>query len=326
MRGFSNLVYSFCLVLGPFAIGCGGDDDDGGGGGDAGDGDAGIDGGLGGDGGTGDGGGGGGDAGESFACKHLDIVFSIDPSGSMDEEMGAMGTEIFPGFADSLLDISQGLDDYRVGTLDACPDPAAFNTEGDISPVDSGNVACTFASGQPWIEATPDTDPAAVKTEFTCVGQIDRIDNGNGITAGDCTGNNDDEQPASAVITALTAPFSTDQNIGFLRDEAVLVVIAMTDEDEQPTPDATAQDLYDGLVAAKGDVKDMVFLGIGGGAACTGVYGDAEEATKLHELADLFIAQDRGVWWDLCQGNLQDGLSEALTVIEQACDDFGGVD
>jgi hypothetical protein len=91
----------------------------------------------------------------------------------------------------------------------------------------------------------------------------------------------------------------------------------------------TAQDLHDDLVATKGDVQKMVFLGIGGQTAgCPNIYGDTEgAATKLHELTDLFIAQDRGVWWDLCaQGPLQDGLDEALTVIEQACDDFGGVD
>ena len=64
------------------------------------------------------------------------------------------------------------------------------------------------------------------------------------------------------------------------------------------------------------------FLGIGGGSDCTGTYGTAENSQKLHSVADLFIAQERGVWWDLCVGNLGDGLDQALEVIETACDEF----
>ena len=105
------------------------------------------------------------------------------------------------------------------------------------------------------------------------------------------------------------------------------MVIAITDEDEHTIPNRSAGALYDQLVAAKGDVKDMVFLGIGGGPGgcaneCPDNYGSAEAASKLHNLTDMFIAEDRGVWWNLCDGDLGSGLAEALEVIEQACDDF----
>ena len=352
MRASRSLTLLFALLIAPWAIACGGDDDnpadgdsDGDSSGDAGDtsGDAGDDADDGdNDDDNDDDDGSSGDAGDgdTFACKHLDIVFAIDPSGSMNEEMAAMGSEIFPAFADTLLNISEGLDDYRAGTLDACPTPAAFNTSGEgPTNVPGDDLACSFAGGQAWIEATPESDAAAVTAEFQCVGTIDRVqildDEGEqtDITAGACVGNNDDEQPTTAVITALTPPFSMNENAGFLRDDAVLVVIAMTDEDEQPTPNATAEDLYAQLVAVKGDVKDMVFLGIGGGvpngcqdAKVPGAYGTADPANKLSALTDLFKAQERGVYWDLCEGQLQDGLTEALAVIEQACDEFGGVD
>ena len=79
------------------------------------------------------------------------------------------------------------------------------------------------------------------------------------------------------------------------------------------------------LVAIKGDAKRVVFLGIGGSSQYEGAYGSAEQADKLMDITDLFIAEDRGVWWDLCDGNLEDGLEEAFQVIEQACDDFGPV-
>ncbi len=261
-------------------------------------------------------------------CKHLDVVIAVDSSSSMNEEMAAMANEVFGGpngFARSLINISDGLDDYQVGTLSACPDPASFMVTGEpAGPADqdNGSVECNFDSGERWIVGTALRAPADVQNEFQCVGAIDRVETGGEMTAGNCTGNNDDEQPVNATITALNDPWISDQNAGFLREDALLVVIAITDEDEHTIPDANAAQLYDRLVAIKGDVKNMVFLGIGGGSNCTGPYGGAEDAQKLHNLSDLFIAQERGVWWDLCQGNLGSGLDEALTVIETACDEF----
>jgi len=263
-------------------------------------------------------------------CKHLDVVIAVDASSSMNEEMAAMSGEVFGGpngFANSLINISDGLDDYQVGTLSACPNPASFMTTGEPpgpAGSDNGSVDCNFESGERWIVGTALRAPADVRSEFECVGAIDRVMGTDDITAGGCTGDNDDEQPVNAVITALNDPFLNGDNAGFLREEALLVVIAITDEDEQPTVpgDKTAQQLYNQLTAVKGDVNNVVFLGIGGGSDCSGPYGTADNAQKLHNLADLFIAQERGVWWDLCAGQLGNGLDQALEVIETACDEF----
>jgi hypothetical protein len=142
-----------------------------------------------------------------------------------------------------------------------------------------------------------------------------------------CSGSSDDEQPASAAAASMEPPYTTGPNAGFLRNDALLVVVAITDEDEQPIPVQSAAEVYDRLVAAKGgDVKRMVFLGIGGSQSCEGVYGSADQAQTLRELTDLFIAQNRGVFWDLCQGQLEDGLTEAMQVIEQACGEFPPVE
>jgi hypothetical protein len=329
MQVSRQVVFFFALLLGPWAVGCG---DDGGSGNDGEDsgGDAGNDG-------SGDAGDddadddaddaddndGSGDGGPSgFACKHLDLLFVVDPSGSMTDEMEAMGSEIFPAFAGALLTISEGVDDYQVGTIDACPLTATLHTRGD-------GGECNFSSGEPWILGTPDREPVDVTSEFSCVGDL-WIDPPQ--SHGCNTENDEDEQVMSASISALTPPFITAENAGFLRDDAVLVVIAVTDEDEEIVNGSgrtTAQEFYDDLVAAKGDVKEMVFLGIGGGVpdGCTdGTYGAADPAQMLYDVTQLFVAEERGVWWDLCQGQLQDGLSEALEVIEQACDEFGGVD
>jgi hypothetical protein len=233
---------------------------------------------------------------------------------SMTEEMEAMSSEVFGGpngFARALLNISDGLDDYRVATMDACPDPASFHDRGE-------SRSCNFASGKPWIEADADRSADQVIAEFECVGEIDRESN-------DCSGENDDERPAQTIITALSEPFMSGANAGFVRDDALLVVVALTDEDEQPIPNASAQALHDQLTAIKPG-GNLVFLGIAGGpGGCSdqaGAYGGAQDAQKMQRLSSLFAAEDRGVFFDLCDGNLGDGLAEAISVIETACDEF----
>jgi hypothetical protein len=250
------------------------------------------------------GGSGGGIGPGDSGCKLVDLVFSVDNSGSMSEEKEAMADDVFPAFASALLNVGNGLDDYRIGVLDACPLPAGYLTSGVGGP-------CNFASGQVWMESS---DPDLV-AEFACVGDIDS-------SASQCSGDNDDEQPASTAAASLEPPASTGPNAGFLRDDALLVVVAITDEDEQPNPGASAQEVHDRLVATKGDVKKMVFLGIGGASSCNGAYGSADEATVLKEVTDLFIAEGRGVFWDLCAGQLESGLDDAMAVIEQACSEF----
>lgn len=251
----------------------------------------------------------GGDGGDPAEhCKKVDLVFSVDNSSSMSEEKAALANDVFPAFATALLAVGGGLEDYRVGVMDACPTPANYHDYGV-----SGD--CNLASGEVWMSSG---DPD-LTTEFACVGNVDS-------SLSTCSGDNDDEQPASAAAASMEEPAASGANLGFLRDDALLVVVAITDEDEQPTPGPTdAQSVYDRLVAIKGDVKRMVFLGIGGGpGGCPdgGSYGTADEATTTIALTNLFIAEERGVFWNLCVGQLEDGLTEAMEVIEQACDDF----
>jgi hypothetical protein len=278
------------ILLGLVIAGCGSDASGDGGGGDDGSGDDG--------------------SGEiAAACKHVDVVIAVDNSGSMQEEKQQLRDIAFPGFAAALVHIAGGLDDFRVGVLDACNTPASFHTRG-------ASGACNFAGGNAWIDSS---SPNLV-SEFKCVGDVDSSD-------AQCSGSNDDEQPASAAATALEPAWigAGQPNAGFLRDDALLVVVAITDEDEQPVPSATAQEIYDRLVATKGDVSKMVFLGIGGATDCAGAYGTAKHAQKLEDVTALFATAQRGVFWDLCQGNLDQGLAQALQTIESACEDFGPI-
>lgn len=304
-----------CLALGvvPFAAGCncGGDPSAGtgdGGGGGAGDGGSGgrLDGG---DGSSKDGGGGtaGDGALPAGACKRLDLVFAVDDSSSMAQEQQAMRDTVFPAFAQKLQARLTELEDFRAAVIDACPRPGTFHTRGE-------GGECHFQGGKRWMVSTSTN----LTAEFQCVGSIDSSDS-------TCSGNNDDEQPASAAAASLEPPAYGPgaPNDGFSRADSLLVVVAITDEDEQPVPSATAQQVYDRLLKVKGsDVRRVVFLGIGGASACSGAYGSAKEATKLKALTGLFVAKGRGVFWDLCKGRLEDGLDETLDLIKKACDEL----
>jgi hypothetical protein len=246
--------------------------------------------------------------GEERLCT-IDLVFAVDNSGSMQEEIRDFRENVWPDLADALIDVSGGAggEPFRAAVIDACPDPASFHTRGE-----SGE--CDFESGEVWMES----DSSDLQGEFQCVGDIwdgDRT----------CTGDNDDEQPASAAAESLSSPWtdSDGPNHGFVRSGALLIVIAITDEDETPVPDATAEEIFDRIVAVKGgDPKKVVFLAIGGASDCTGPYGSADDAVMLQEVTDQFIAEERGIFWDLCEGELADGLTDAMTVIDVACEDL----
>lgn len=259
---------------------------------------------------SGTGSGSGAGSGSAAACKHVDVVIAVDNSSSMHDEKQALRDIAFPGFAAALIGIAGGIEDFRVGVVDACNNPASFHTRGVAG-------ACNFSSGRVWMESS---SPRLVD-EFKCVGDVDS-------TGNLCSGDNDDEAPATSAATSLEPAWMGPgkPNEGFLRDNALLVVVAITDEDEQPVPGANAQEIYDRLVAIKGgDVNKIVFVGIGGAMTCDGLYGHAREASKLHNLTNKFVAKQRGLFWDLCQGNLEQGLSTALTTINSACEDFGPI-
>jgi hypothetical protein len=94
----------------------------------------------------------------------------------------------------------------------------------------------------------------------------------------------------------------------------------MTDEDERPVPVRTAVQVHQRLVAAKGDARRLMFLGIGALADCDGVYGRAGQAVLLKEITALFAAQSRGLFWNLCTGALDEGLAKAVRMIRSTCE------
>src|SRR5690606_10969721 len=157
---------------------------------------------------------------------------AVDDSGSMRPKMQAISENVFPAFASKLKEVGGGLDDFRVGVTSACPKYPVLATRGD-------GGECNFASGSAWMNSSSPN----LSEEFQCVGDIFSAEEADG----GCEGHSDAEAPASTVVAALNSPWIDTDNAGFRREDAVLVIVAMTDEDEQPEPNRTAQELYDDL-------------------------------------------------------------------------------
>ena len=240
-------------------------------------------------------------------CEKVDVVFAVDNSGSMQEEIEELQGPVFDSFPDALLAVNGGLLDFQLAVIDACNDPPYFHNHGD-----SGD--CNFANGANYMVST---NPA-LETEYACVMEL-TPSGYEGMPDG-CSGSNDDEQPANTAADAVSLVGG--QNAGFLRDDAVLLVVAMTDEDEKPLPAASAQEVANKIIDAAGGINNVVFLGIAGASDCDGPYGSADDAAFLREITQVFIDANRGLFWDLCGGNLEQAFQSVVDVVDVACQEF----
>ncbi len=242
-------------------------------------------------------------------CKKVDVIISVDNSSSMTEEVAAFQGPVFESFPQALLSVGAGLENFHLAVIDACNNLPFFHDHGQ-------GGFCNYTTGRNFMVSTSSTMPV----EYRCVTSLTQ--SGYQRMEDRCSGENDDEQPGNTAADAVSLPARDQQNADFLRDDALLFVIAITDEDEQPVPRASAQEIVDKFVAAKQDIKNVVFLGIGGASDCDGLYGSADDARFLQELTGVFAAANRGLFWDLCGGSLADGVLTALELVDSACIDF----
>ncbi|MFO0634002.1 MAG: hypothetical protein U0168_14240 [Nannocystaceae bacterium] len=218
---------------------------------------------------------------------------------------------MFDSFPTALLDVNNGLEDFHLGIIDACNNPPFLHDSG------VGGF-CNYSSGKNFmVSSSPD-----LFEEYHCATDMTEFFGGYMGMPDACSGNDDNEQPANTAADVVSPPAVDEENDGFLRGDAVLFVVAITDEDEQPVPGQTAQQIADKLIDAKGTIDNVVFLGIGGGSFCNGPYGSANDAVFMQEVADIFVQAGRGVSWDLCNGDLEGAFEAAIEVVDSACVQF----
>ena len=264
----------------------------------------------------------------------MDILFVIDDSGSMAEEQDNLAAN-FPQFATILnqymVDANLPLD-YRVAITTTGRDVDYVEVIPAVPPIlpeqqipiseqgDDGAFKQSCGMTRRWLERT---DPS-MATTFACAADVG-------------TGGPGLEMPLYTSELALSAPMSTTTNANFLRDDALLAVVYLTDEDDcsrhdnnfqlQATDPCTNEpvqqwvDFFDNL---KGDRGRWATAVIAGPTDCTSDFGDAVAANRLQQFVQL--TGQNAVFSSICEGNLAGALQDALDNFTAACDTFPDID
>jgi hypothetical protein len=280
------------------------------------------------------------------ACEKMDILVVIDDSGSMAEEQGNLATN-FPRFVE-VLDAYLNTDgvplDYRIGvTTTGRPTTVriTFPPMFPIPPMEmmengpNGELLMSSSCGMSrrWIERV---DPDVAGT-FSCIANVGTM--GSSI-----------EMPLLMTQRAVTDRVADGTNEGFLRPDALLAVVILTDENDcsrtddpieimvpdpfsmpgaavdecdpsapELTPVASIVSALDGVKGDRGRWAVAMIAGPGPGDCMSG-FGSAVEATRLRDFHGM--VGTNAVFSSICEGDLATALMEALDTFEAACQSF----
>ncbi len=293
---------------------------------------------------------GGGTTGDpEMACRKVDFLFIVDNSGSMADEQQNL-VQNFPGFIATIQENLNLASDYHIMVIDTdawvfagceelCPllnqCPVAVEDyvcgvtvpetcedvlgAGVVHPKgqDASGMDCGFASDLRYMDVT-EPDLAAT---FACAATV-----GTGST-------DDPEKPMQAMVAAVSSTGAAhDCNVGFLREDAFLVVTFLTDEDDDAADGSagTVEGWKAALVAAKkGDEQALVVLGLFGdndqpNGICTpfdpNASTGAEPSPRLRQFVESF--GDHGIAGSVCAASYEPFFDGAIDLIDEACEDF----
>ena len=279
------------------------------------------------------------DAAPAKACNRMDLIFVVDDSGSMVEEQANLASN-FGGFVNVL-------NSYQTADGDALDYRIAVTTTGrDIDYEIDPSVPSWFPIDPPPVAFSESGDNGAMRNG--CGGSkrwVDKAD-GNVESVFPCraevgTGGPSIEMPFFATELALTDRMADGTNQGFLRDDALLALVILTDEDDcsrsdndftvesdQCDPEWPEQQpvssFIDFLDETKGDRGRWATAVIAGETSCQSSFGDAFEAKRLKQ----FVNQtgDNAVFSSICEGDLTMALADAIDNFTAACEHFPPVD
>lgn len=258
-------------------------------------------------------------------CRKADFLFVIDDSGSMQEHQQQL-LDSFPGFIDAILGSLEELDSVHVGVITS--DAYAFNAPGcqelgalvtQTGGADSSQAVCTpFVGGKRFF-----TNEDSLAAAFNCVGRVGTDGSGN-------------ELPLTATVQALQTEMIGvgGCNEGFLRPDAVLVIVIVTDDPPFPnTPDdawplVDTSWMHDAIVEAKDGVEDsIVMIGVipWGDTSCVCPWccpgwGCMTPNDNAIELVESF--GDHGVLASVCSDDYAEALAVAIDTIDTTCAGF----
>jgi hypothetical protein len=261
-----------------------------------------------------------GDASDEIGCERVDLLFVIDNSGSMADEQTNLSNGV-PNFISEIQTQLADAESYHVGviTSDAYEFNDGCNQEGALVVATGGNnssdAACgPYADGYNFMTENDDLDVA-----FPCAALVGTEGEG-------------DERPIQTMQAALSPGMNKPGgcNEGFLRDDAVLVVTFISDEEDDTESPGNPQQWHDTLLALKqGNETAIVVLGLLGDtglqdAVCPpdsipGSNG-GEYSPRLIDYVESW--GERGLWGSVCSPNYGAFFEQAVALIETACEEF----
>jgi hypothetical protein len=258
-------------------------------------------------------------------CDKVDFLYVVDNSNSMlfeqqklaqsfigfsrivddvlsanDHQIMVVDTDAFNG-SDSLITSGQPEEDPCIGVLGA---GLRIGSEGQ---------SCEIEGSQHFM---PDQQPDAAGV-FSCLANVGIL----GLS---------DEQPAAALLAATGATSSDAEacNAGFMRDDAVLVVTIITDEEDEETP-GNPEDWKRALLDVKGgNEAGIVMLGLisdvndDGTRAPDGLCDPRSGAVPAPRLREFVTSFERGSVGSICAPDYAQFFADAVSVIDTSCRDF----
>ena len=151
-----------------------------------------------------------------------------------------------------------------------------------------------------------------------------------------------DEMPLAAMRTACEERMADGSNAGFRRQDALLAVVILTDEndcsyeqsvtlgfgeslcDSQLEPPANYNTFLDTYTGDHGRWAVAAIAGPGPGP-CSSTFGDADYAERIAQFATA-AGPTNALISSICVGDLTLGLMDALELFDTACDNFPPID
>lgn len=252
------------------------------------------------------------------SCGKIDLLFVIDDSASMGQEQASLITA-FPEFIDAIAATKDGTLDYHVAVTTTSTSMVCDEAVDAIGPENSVAADGALVDGtscgmlQPWLARSD----ANVKDAFACAAEVG-------------TEGASDEMPLATMRASLEKARAAGQ---FLRDDALLAIVILTDEDDS----STRQTHYQTIAEKHDDLTDVASYGtflddftknhdrwavavIAGDGDCESDFGKAKDAPRLHSFASL--AGKHGSTSSICAGDLSVSLKDVLATIQAACNDF----
>jgi hypothetical protein len=248
-------------------------------------------------------------------CSKIDLLFVLDNSLSMIEAQSQLAAA-FPGLRQAL-EQSANVSDLHVLVTDTddgdgiglqLGSDTCEDTLGAGKRRSSARSECGIAGPERYLtSAQPEIDAA-----FACLADVG--------ASGDFA-----EQPMAAMTGAVSAALNVEGgcNAGFLRDDALLVVTIVTDEDDRLSSGAAEEWRQSLLDAKSGDDAAVVVLGLLGdnnveggllGGPCSAIGADG--TPELQRFSQLM---QHGALGSVCALDYTPFFEGAVSTIQAAC-------